>query len=205
MPRCDTRIGCHESSWRIPLIITIFFSALNACAHAQTSSQACLTALPESLRIAVKQRFPKHRMLDLGDMSETSGDAKLYHEMFGDKCPGVASGDFDSNGQRDYGLYLVNKRTGQCILVASLAQQEKWIFEVLCESHECDLPGGTYLKTLEPGSYESMLADELTQKEISDGYVARINSKRPGVYFGGLETEGTAYFRVRKRWVKLEF
>ncbi len=75
----------------------------------------------------------------------------------------------------------------------------------LCDYYECNLPGRTYFETLKPGRYESMLAGELTAREIAEGYVARYSSKTPGIYFGALETGGTAYFRKGNRWVKLEF
>jgi hypothetical protein len=188
-------------------VIPIFlFSIALACIGQTTAqSQDCSPAIPQSLKDAIAKRFPDHRVLALNDMNEASGDAKMYRDEFGNKCPGVTTGDFDGNGQVDYGLYLLKKATtAKCILIAALAQRKEWDFEVLCDYHECYLPGGTYIKTLDPGDYESMLEGELTNEEIREGYVARLNSKRPGIYFGVLETEGTAYFRTGKRWVKLE-
>lgn len=165
----------------------------------------CPLALPESLRSALSKNFPEHRILDLKDMNVESGDAKLYKDMCGEKCPGIAAGDFDGNGQLDYGLYLWDRNTAQCILVVYFAQQKEWSYEVLVDNHKYIPPGSRYIKALVPGSYESWDNIDLAAEDIAEGWVYRYSSKTPGIYCGRLETEGIAYFRKENRWVKLWF
>src|SRR5262245_33284306 len=88
------------------------------------AEDACRAQLPASLVSALKRDFPTAQLPLVSD--NLAEDIEFRKSQGGDGCLGVATGDFDGNGEKDFAVGLTPPGSGAPIVVVALRHSESW-------------------------------------------------------------------------------
>jgi hypothetical protein len=162
------------------------------------SEDACEAQIPTRLKEALARRFPGLRVPLVSD--NLPEDIAYDQKNGGNGCLGVAVGDFDGNGQRDYALFMTPQPSGEVLLLVALATGAEWRFSVLRRFEAAERPR-LYVERGDPRKYvrSEVLDDE--GNGLEPGEVRSFKSRTSCVVTGRTEASGIAYCCGPKGWV----
>ena len=170
--------------------------ALLIASRPLVAADPCEAMLPNELRQAVERRFRNDRVSTSADTPEE--DRRAFSEHGGNTCLLVASADFDGDGRVDRVLVLPSKKGRRFRLVVALHRSAGWSLASLREwdgSHD-----NPYVEIAPPGIYRHTEAYDFVPEPSA---LEQLSTKRPGFYFGKIESAAMAYFLHSGRWVHI--
>ena len=162
-------------------------------------AEPCQSSIPLSLRTNLKAQFSNYRLPRLSD--SLPEDIEYSRQHGGNGCLGVAVGDFDGNGAKDFGLILTRTAGRGVIVVVALSHDGKWQLEPVEKSDGG--PARLFIERAEPGEYvETEAGDDSVPAEPKAR--EKFRSSTDGLYFGWTESSARAYFRTDQGWVYVQ-
>jgi len=156
------------------------------------AKDACVSQLPETLKVAVGAAYPSYRLPLVTD--NTAEDVAGSKERTGNACLGVAKGNFSGNGTDGWVLGLTQRHGKGALVVVALPQQGKWQLHTLVS-----WPGDRsrlYVAAYKPGRYDSVL--DGPPSEI--GEVDHLVCHHDVAVYGATESTGVAYCYSHGKW-----
>lgn len=160
---------------------------------ANPSPDACTSLVPVGLERKLEERYPDVRLPLVADSDD---EDRAYASKQGKACLLIAQADVDGDGRIDLALVLPKKAgVGYRFVVVlnklsgfELRELATWTGPVT-HSYVDVAPAGIYQHT------------EAYPFRPSPGVVEQIDSKKPGFYFGTMESAADVYFLQRGQWV----
>lgn len=185
-------------STKVGAVTTLASAIMGLCClsgGAAPKPDACEARVPDALKTALSRDFPGYRLPRFSD--NLGGDIEYNKQHGGDGCLGVATGDFNGDGQMDYGLLLAAPKGEQTLLVAALRTSEGWKLERLrtWEGERFRL----YAAVAAPGKYTRSESFDYPPGEPNEK--ESVESTTPGIVTGRTEASGIYYFWTPAGWV----
>lgn len=98
--------------------------ALLSTAAAQSTPDACRSQVPNALREALRQRFPKHNLPQVSD--SLTEDVQFDRSNGGNGCILVTRADFDGDGREDFAIGLTPQTGRVPMVVVALSRDRSW-------------------------------------------------------------------------------
>jgi hypothetical protein len=200
----EPRMSRERWGWVMTLFILVLLPTLTWAAGSATggpleaTSDACAPLIPDSLRLIIAQTYPGHRPPTASDNSVA--DIAYERQRGGTDCLGVATGDFDGNGEADVALLLTPEAADRTLLVVARRLGASWQVDTL-HAWGVGRPqerSRFYVKTVPPGQYRRTQA--LTGPS-GPGERLIYRSKHQGIVSGVIESSSVAFFFTGKEWV----
>jgi hypothetical protein len=112
-------------------------------------------------------------------------------------CIAVTKGDFNGDGQVDYGVLLTASDGNSAILAAAIRAGRRWELQKLHTFSKNELLN-LYVTTARPGEFKQA---EGVDPALRPGEVRSFRSKRQGIEAGTLEASAVCYFWTPRGWV----
>jgi hypothetical protein len=159
---------------------------------ATAAEDACRAQLPASLVSVLNHEFATARLPLVSDNLEE--DIKFNKSRGGSGCLGVASGDFDGNGEKDFAVGLTPPK-GPPIVVVALANKGAWTLRAI--NSWVDNRNRLYVDVAPPGRFKRTPAAEgpLRPSERKSMICAH-----EGVVVGATESTGIVYCLIKDTW-----
>lgn len=96
-------------SWR-QLALTVIIGAplcLGFCTESRAADPCDTSVLPKEIQVNLQRNYPDWQPERLEQLYED--DRKFWTEKYGNRCPGIAIGHFESKTELSYALLLVSK------------------------------------------------------------------------------------------------
>ena len=168
--------------------------ALLSTAEAQPAPDACRSQIPDTLRQALQQRFPKH---DLPQVSDSlAEDVQFDRSKGGNGCILLKRADFDGDGREDFAIGLAPQANRVPLVVVALSRDRSWAISTI--RSWVDNISRLYVSSAAPGL--------LKRTEALDGPVepderTSLRCDQTAVIVGATESTGIAYCYVKTRWL----
>ena len=174
---------------RIPLALAILFSA-----SAAFGADACQKQIPQSLKAALANAFPKFRTPLVTDNLQEDNEYSLKHG--GTSCIAVASGDFNGDGETDYVLGLTERKGPGALIVVALASGQSWRWKVLNQWKGDRMR--LFVGTEKAGVYTRTLS---LDGPLEKGEVEKLVCRTALPAFGMTESTEVAYCYAGGKWL----
>jgi hypothetical protein len=170
-------------------VLAIILSALSG----QEARDACATDLPQAVKSAAARLFPGYRLPKQSDNLDE--DIKFNLEHGGDGCLGVASGDFNGDGKKDFAFLVAGK--SKVWLAVAMSRGESWLLEKVWFAGDTGDRIRLYVDTAAPGKFDDLGLSE----SLEPGQVETFTSDNEVIVTGTTESTGIAFMRTPKGWV----
>lgn len=178
--------------------MTQFLMAVLVFAQLDTAraTDACLQVMPADLTRFIAAHYPD-RLLPSAKQTEPE-DLKYSVEHGGTGCLRLAAADVDGDGRKDYAALLVSRTNPtDTDFVVFHWTTKGWRANRLAHVQDA-ATSRFYVEYCPPGTYRM---SEAIAEVTEPGERGSIVSKRPGFFFGALESAEVAYFFQHGRWV----
>ena len=149
--------------------------------------------LPEDLRFLVEHRFPGYRLPKQSD--NLSEDIGFHVAHGGNGCLGIATGDFNSDGQKDFAFLITSDK--DVWLVVAFRRTDGWRLDRVWQAGEAGYRLHLYVGVARPGTYDDIGLAEKPEP----GQVDTFTSKAEVVVTGATESTAIAFWKGPKGWV----
>lgn len=174
---------------------SLFWALLALGTTSPAVADPCAVLVPRELERELELRFPDTRLPLATDSDE---DDRQFAAKKGDACLLIARADVDGDGRLDLVLLLPSKTAGGYRLVVALNKPAG--FKVSELGSWMGSTRNLYVDVASPGTYRHTDAYPF---HPAPGVVERIDSTRPGFYFGKLESAADVYFLNRGQWSRV--
>jgi hypothetical protein len=179
-----------------PFVILVIASVPALGTRNAWASDACAAGIPDALRAALSEQYPKFRLPQRADYD--AEDIKYNLDHGGSGCLGIARGAYYRGSVTDYAINLASKDGMHALLIAAHPVDSTWRLERVWDWGNAPV-GHLYVDTIPAGKYErtEALDGPVSEPGERDSYV----STRQGVVAGAIESSGVAFFFEGKAWV----
>jgi hypothetical protein len=174
------------------VLLSIALAGFARTAVCADPKDACLSQIPASLAAAVQAQFPKYRLPLVTD--NDADDIQYNRDNGGSGCLGVASGDFDGDGTKDFALALTPLSGPKGLAVVALSLSGKWTFKVIYREDRARL----YVAVVPPDRYQRPVPiyAPLAKDETED-----LRCCFAGIAVGMTESTETVYCMIKGGWI----
>jgi hypothetical protein len=161
-------------------------------AAAGTADDACSRQLPASLVAALQAEYAGFRAPLVTD--NVADDVSANRRSGGEGCIGVATGDFDGDGRKDFVVALTGADGDATIIVVAFRRGAKWLLKPLLRE------GGRkrlYVAAVRAGEYEHTQAYD---PDVRSGDLPRLTCRHAGFMTGAVEATAVVYCLVSGKW-----
>jgi hypothetical protein len=177
------------------VIVAVAAAIWGPIAAAKDAGDACRKQIPASLVSALEKTFPGFDAPLVSDNDPDDVEYSLKHGGTG--CLGVAPGDFDGDGRKDFALALTPRKGQGAIVVVALRARVGWSFKTI---YSVDNRRRLYVETVSPGRYEDTGSSEDPKES---GELDVLTCPHSGVVTGETEATGTVFCLVSGDWRKV--
>lgn len=174
------------------LFFAVTLMALAMPAHG--SKDHCSGLLPADLVQVLEQANPEYRLPRESDNLQEDIEYQISRRE--SACLGVATADFDGNGQADYLIAMPAKRSDDRLIVVALRAGAQWKLDVLDMWPESS--SRVFVGILPPGRFERTKA--LDEPTFEADEVLSMRCRNPAAIYGLTESRAVAYCRNSHRW-----
>lgn len=164
-----------------------------AAVHAADATDACRSALPDSLVAALTRQFPDYRAPLAADNLPEDVAFNLKEGHSG--CLGVASADLDGDGVADFVIGLTPLEGLRPRVALALARGGQWVFHVI--ETQVAARARLYVDVVPPGTYER--AESLGPPHATDDR-RQLSCRWSGAIIGATRATGVIYCLERGAW-----
>jgi len=169
----------------------LLLASASSCAAAD--DDACRAQLPASLVSALRHDFPRARLPLVSD--NLAEDIKFNKSRGGSGCVGVASGDFDGNGERDFAVGLTPPGDSAPIVVVALSNEGSWTLHPI--NSWVDHRNRLYVDVAPPGRADRT---PVAGGPLRPGERKSMMCPHEGVVVGATESTGIVYCLIKNKW-----
>ena len=172
-------------------VLVLLLASAPYCAPA--AEDACRAQLPASLVSVLNRDFGTARLPLVSD--NLAEDIKFNKSRGGSGCLGVAIGDFDGNGEKDFAVGLTPAKGGAPIVVVALANQGGWRLQPI--KSWVDHRNRLYVDVAPPGRANRTPAAE---GPLKPGERKSMRCAHEGVVVGATESTAIVYCLLNGKW-----
>ncbi len=161
-------------------------------AAAGSAADGCSRQLPAALVAALQAEYAGFRAPLVTD--NVADDVSANRRSGGDGCLGVATGDFDGDGRKDFVVALTGSDGDSTIIVVAFRRGAKWLLKPLLRE------GGRkrlYVAAARAGEYEHTQAYD---PDLKSGDLPRMSCRHAGFMTGAVEATAVVYCLVSGQW-----
>jgi len=157
------------------------------------TQDACAPMLPKDLQLLVERRLPGYRLPKQSD--NLPEDIEFHVAHGGSGCLGVATGDFNGDGQKDF-TFLVTSDNDVWLVVA-FRRADSWRVDRVWQAGGASSRMSLYVDVAPPGKYDDLGLAEKPEP----GQIDTFTSKADVVVTGATESTAIAFWKGPKGWV----
>jgi len=169
------------------------FCLLSCLSAIAVASDACDSLIPESLSVQLTATYSGYRLPREED--NLPEDIKVARENSESACLGVATADFDGDGNVDYLIGLTAANGSGALIVVGLKRKVHWELHKLATWP--DNRARLYVSAEPAGKFERLGG---LDGPLEEGEVESLKCPNPVAVFGATESTGVAYCYVKPKW-----
>jgi len=189
----EVRSSLHPGLMRIASAVPLVLAC--ACAQAQPHPDSCQQQIPRSLADAADAAFPGYRTPLETDNAPDDIRNSLAHG--GSACLGVAAGDFNGDGKKQYLLGLTARKGSAGLAVIALPHRGGWHFQKIPSGSEA-ARFQQYVRIGEPGKYSRSGSAAAPSRP---GERAQLECRHAVALVGTIDAAGMAYCFEQGQWL----
>ena len=157
------------------------------------TQDACAPMLPKDLQLLVARRIPGYRLPKQSD--NLPEDIGVHVAHGGNGCLGIATGDFNGDGQKDFTFLVTSDK--DVWLVVAFRRTNGWRVDKVWQAGEASSRMSLYVDVAPPGKYDDLGLAEKPEP----GQIDTFTSKADVVVTGATESTAIAFWKGPKGWV----
>jgi hypothetical protein len=180
----------HDHTRALQIVVML---GVAVAVQAADGTDACSSAMPDTLAAAAAKQFPAYRAPLVADNAPDDVAFSLKRGHSG--CLGVASADLDGDGVADYVLALTPLAESRPLVVIALARSAQWVFHVI--ESEVGTRARLYVDVVPPGRYDR---DESLGPPPTPDEQRQLSCAWSGAVVGATHASAIVYCLGRGNW-----